>query len=129
MGGSEDANASEEAESDEEAMDAQSEQPRGFESQPSPLLQAQQHPRFSTLSSVDDDTVSDDADFTDAADVVERGFVPSVGPSPAFQPCSTDMIVSPMLPGLDSVDEDDSSFALPMASVDVASSTLSSLLG
>mmetsp|Transcript_79264 Transcript_79264/g.164533 ORF Transcript_79264/g.164533 Transcript_79264/m.164533 type:complete len:726 (+) Transcript_79264:301-2478(+) len=41
-----------------------------------------------------------DADFTDAANAAERGFLPSVGPSPAFRPRgSTDMndIMSPLI--------------------------------
>jgi len=71
----------------------------------------------------DDDS---DADFTDAADVVERGFIPSVGPSPAFRPRSnTEMMdtMSPMCVPMESMDDDDS-FALPMASVDEDSSPL-----
>jgi hypothetical protein len=78
-----------------------------------------------------DDDVSD-ADFTDAADVVERGFIPSVGPSPAFRPrSSTDMMdtMSPMCVPMDSVETDDECFTLPQASIDErGSSMLNSLL-
>jgi len=77
-----------------------------------------------------DDDVSD-ADFTDTADVVERGFIPSVGPSPAFRPrSSTDMMdtMSPMCVPMESGETDDDSFTLPQACVDEGSSMLNCLL-
>merc|ERR1712079_651129 len=77
------------------------------------------------------DDASSDADFTDAADVVERGFIPSVGPSPAFRPrSSTEMMdtMSPMCVPMESVETDDD-FTLPQASIDArGSSMLHSLL-
>lgn len=80
-------------------------------------------------NSATDDESKSDADFTDAADVVERGFVPSVGPSPAFQPrTSVDMLdVSPLIVPMDTMDDDDT-FTLPQASIDVGSHTLKSFL-
>merc|ERR1712151_1397656 len=82
---------------------------------------------------VDEDS---DVDFTDAADATDRGFIPSIQPSPAFQPRgSTDMtdIMSPLCMPMSTTDEDDG-FALPSASVplDVGSgpsSMLKNLLG
>jgi len=76
-----------------------------------------------------DDEAFSDADFTDAADVAERGFIASVGPSPAFRPrSSVDMLdVSPLVVPMDSADDDDT-FTLPQASVDVGSSMLNCLL-
>jgi len=71
-----------------------------------------------------------DADFTDAADAAERGFVPSVGPSPAFRPrTSADMMldVSPLVAPMETVDDDDA-FALPQASIDAGSNMLHCLL-
>lgn len=76
----------------------------------------------------DSDRASD-VDFTDARDAVERGFLPSVGPSPAFRPRgSTDMadIMSPLCMPMESAYEDCDDFALPSATVpmDAASSSL-----
>lgn len=77
-----------------------------------------------------DDEFASDADFTDAADVAERGFIPSVGPSPAFQPRSsmdiTDM--SPFLAPMEMMVEDDPDFTLPQACVDVGATMLDRLL-
>eukprot|EP00419_Tripos_fusus_P004641 CAMPEP_0172674746 /NCGR_PEP_ID=MMETSP1074-20121228/12901_1 /TAXON_ID=2916 /ORGANISM="Ceratium fusus, Strain PA161109" /LENGTH=684 /DNA_ID=CAMNT_0013492177 /DNA_START=84 /DNA_END=2138 /DNA_ORIENTATION=+ len=89
------------------------------------------HDRKATMSKNADsqlgsDDDASDADFTDAADVVERGFIPSVGPSPAFRPrSSTDLMdtMSPMCVPMESADDDDS-FTLPQASVDEGSSAM-----
>mmetsp|Transcript_76185 Transcript_76185/g.202283 ORF Transcript_76185/g.202283 Transcript_76185/m.202283 type:complete len:712 (-) Transcript_76185:66-2201(-) len=80
--------------------------------------------------SATDDEGNSDADFTDAADVAERGFIPSIGPSPAFRPrTSLDMLdVSPLIVPMDTMD-DDENFSLPQASVDVGSNMLHSFLG
>jgi len=75
-----------------------------------------------------------DVDFTDAQHATERGFIPSVGPSPAFRPRgSTDMadIMSPLCMPMESAYEEDEVFALPSASVpldSVTSSMLDSLM-
>eukprot|EP00931_Biecheleriopsis_adriatica_P044020 TRINITY_DN25148_c0_g2_i1.p1 TRINITY_DN25148_c0_g2~~TRINITY_DN25148_c0_g2_i1.p1 ORF type:complete len:720 (+),score=149.97 TRINITY_DN25148_c0_g2_i1:25-2160(+) len=70
-----------------------------------------------TQSSEVDGEVSD-ADFTDEADVQGRGFIPSVGPSPAFVPRSgNDMAISPLIMPMCSLDQSDN-FALPSASID-----------
>lgn len=70
-----------------------------------------------------------DADFTDAADAVERGFIPSVGPSPAFRPRSAaDMVdVSPLCVPMAGLESDDN-FTLPQASIDVGSSIAGSAI-
>lgn len=91
---------------------------------------------MSSSEAVDEEAPSD-ADFTDEADVVSRGFNPSVNPSPAFAPrrASADMgdiNMSPMpspflLPGNGALVDDN--FALPQASVDTqGSSVMSDLL-
>jgi len=80
--------------------------------------------RASSLRSASDadDEAHSDADFTDMADVAERGFIPSVGPSPAFRPRASDMVdVSPLTMPMESTAEDDS-FSLPQASMDVGAS-------
>eukprot|EP00927_Polykrikos_kofoidii_P037361 TRINITY_DN31508_c0_g1_i1.p1 TRINITY_DN31508_c0_g1~~TRINITY_DN31508_c0_g1_i1.p1 ORF type:complete len:762 (-),score=139.29 TRINITY_DN31508_c0_g1_i1:173-2458(-) len=76
----------------------------------------------STLSS----TAGDDSDDVDielgdgVGNAAERGFVPSVGPSPAFRPQRADMAdVSPLLLDMEGVDEDDG-FALPQPSMQVS---------
>jgi len=101
------------------------------EMEPTGGFQVDPKPRASIASQpVTDDDVSD-ADFTDAADVAERGFIPSVGPSPAFRPrTSVDMadVSPPLLATLEGMDMDD--FALPQAiNVDMGpSDMLSSFL-
>jgi len=109
--------ANEESESEIEA-------PGGFQAE------APAAPRVpAAAKETSDDEASSDADFTDKADAAKRGFVPSVGPSPAFRPrSSADMVdVSPLVVPMESM-EDDDTFALPQASVDVGSSMLSCLL-
>merc|ERR1711904_719601 len=54
-------------------------------------------------------SLSDPDDYADPGpDAAERGFVPSCGPSPVFQPQripagSEDMLVSPMLTGMEGI--------------------------
>merc|ERR1712048_1366119 len=82
-----------------------------------------------TRSASEDEETQSNADFTDAADVAERGFIPSVGPSPAFHPRNSgDMdlvspLVSPLPVPMDTVEvlpEDDEAFVLPQASIDAS---------
>jgi len=59
-----------------------------------------------------------DVDFTDIADATDRGFIPSVGPSPALRPLRhTDFEMSPLIVPMEAAEEDDS-FALPSSSLD-----------
>jgi len=92
------------------------------------------HRRSMAPSEADDmDSEMSDVDFTDAQNAHDRGFVPSIKPSPAFRPRgTTDMadIMSPLCMPTGVVDEDDG-FALPSASMPIdadASSMLCSLM-
>lgn len=72
-----------------------------------------------------------DVDFMDVQDAAERGFIPSVGPSPAFRPRgSTDMadIMSPLCISMGSALDDDDGFTLPSASLPVDTAASSMLL-
>eukprot|EP00932_Pfiesteria_piscicida_P017906 SRR837773.4781.p1 GENE.SRR837773.4781~~SRR837773.4781.p1 ORF type:complete len:477 (-),score=159.23 SRR837773.4781:26-1456(-) len=84
--------------------------------------------------SSDLDSDKSDIDFADAREPAERGFLPSVGPSPAFRPRgSTDMadIMSPLLmPMESSVGDDADDFVLPAPSapIDATNSLLYGLM-
>jgi len=110
---------------DEESNIDPSEGPEGFAKAVVPTYSMA---RQGSDAASDGDTASD-VDFTDARDATERGFIPSVGPSPAFRPRgSTDMadIMSPLCMPMESAYEEDEVFALPSASVplDAASSSM-----
>jgi len=70
------------------------------------------------------DSGDSDVDFTDIADATDRGFIPSVGPSPALRPRRyTDFEMSPLIVPMEAAEEDDH-FALPVSSIDNRANTV-----
>lgn len=94
---------------DDDTSDDESEATGGFQG----AGELNARPRLGSAVTMDDED-SDDADFvTPGATQEERGFLPSVGPSPAFQPISGDMdMVSPLFTAMEAA-EDDDDFFLP----------------
>lgn len=114
---------------DSDAADSQSKVPGGFAKDgAAPGVARRQHSRSSTEA---DDEAYSDADFTEQADATVRGFIPSVGPSPAFGPRRhSDMVdMSPLGMPMDE-DACDDLLSLPPPSVDPGSANaiLSSML-
>lgn len=113
---------------DEGSMDPTGEAAEGFEM----MRPVFTNPVRDQDSDIDEDDKSD-VDFTDARDATERGFIPSIQPSPAFKPrgsCDMMDIMSPLGLPMSSSEEDDG-FTLPSAAIDTdrePSSMLSSLM-
>eukprot|EP00929_Paragymnodinium_shiwhaense_P023076 TRINITY_DN14539_c0_g1_i1.p1 TRINITY_DN14539_c0_g1~~TRINITY_DN14539_c0_g1_i1.p1 ORF type:complete len:743 (-),score=176.31 TRINITY_DN14539_c0_g1_i1:856-3084(-) len=79
--------------------------------------------RLRSGSSVCDGEDSSDVDFVESQQPAERGFIASVGPSPAFRPQKADMIdISPLLVPMEE-GEDYDNFLLPQPAQPLGKST------